>query len=108
MMQITISVVVPTFKRGQLLKNCLQHLVNQTLEKELYEIIIVSDGPDTESQKIVVEFSTKTRASIRFLSLSNNKGPAAARNLGWRNANGTLIAFTDDDCLPDTYWLQNI
>jgi GT2 family glycosyltransferase len=33
------------------------------------------------------------------------KGPAAARNAGWRRARGAIIAFTDDDCIPDRDWL---
>ncbi len=40
--------------------------------------------------------------------MPQKKGPAAARNFGWRRANGVLIAFTDDDTLPDTDWLKNL
>lgn len=108
MMQIKISVVVPTYKRPELLRKCLHQLVNQALEKQQYEIIVVSDGPDTQSQQVVNEQTTNQSANIRFLSLANKKGPAAARNRGWQNADGILIAFTDDDCLPDREWLQNI
>lgn len=36
------------------------------------------------------------------------KGPAAARNFGWLNARADIIAFTDDDCLPDENWLSEI
>lgn len=46
--------------------------------------------------------------SLRFLSLSEKKGPAAARNYGWLNARGKIIAFTDDDCLPEPNWLKEI
>jgi GT2 family glycosyltransferase len=37
--------------------------------------------------------------------VTQTHGPAAARNLGWRTARGAVIAFTDDDCLPDSDWL---
>jgi glycosyltransferase involved in cell wall biosynthesis len=96
-MQIKISVVVPTYKRPELLRSCLKCVLNQKLEKQQYEVIIVSDGPDFESKKVVTELSKETSANVRFLSLTTKKGPAAARNLGWQNASGTLIAFTDDD-----------
>src|SRR5207248_10211948 len=33
-------------------------------------------------------------------------GPAAARNAGWRAARGEVIAFTDDDTVPDPGWLR--
>ena len=35
------------------------------------------------------------------------KGPAAARNAGWKIAKGKLILFTDDDCIPATDWIKN-
>jgi glycosyltransferase involved in cell wall biosynthesis len=102
-----ISVVIPTYNRPSLLKNCISSLCDQTLGIELYEIIIVSDGPDKESKKVVLEFAEKHN-NIIYLSLPEKKGPAAARNLGWQNAKGVLIAFTDDDCLPDALWLDAI
>ena len=107
-MEITISVVVPTYNRPQLLKNCLRNLCNQALDQNLYEIIVVSDGPDNETNAMVAQYKMLTKARIHFLSLPTKKGPAAARNLGWQNATGVLIAFTDDDCLPATDWLQSI
>jgi glycosyltransferase involved in cell wall biosynthesis len=47
--------------------------------------------------------------SLFCWSLPKKRGPAAARNFGWRNARGKLIVFVDDDCLADerlaeTYW----
>ncbi|WP_018617163.1 glycosyltransferase [Segetibacter koreensis] len=107
-MEIAISVVVPTFQRPQLLISCLRHLCRQTLEREKYEVIIVSDGPDVLAKQIVAEYRTCSSLNIKFLSLPVKKGPAAARNLGWQNAHGILIAFTDDDCLPDKKWLESI
>lgn len=107
-MEIKISVVVPTYKRSGLLRNCLWNLCHQTLNKENYEVIIVSDGPDDESREVVNEYEQVGNTNIRFLSLPAKKGPAAARNMGWKNAHGILIAFTDDDCLPDATWLENI
>lgn len=107
-MKIEISVVVPTFLRPQLLISCLRRLCRQTLNTQKYEVIIVSDGPDILAKQIVAEYQACRSVNIRFLSLPAKKGPAAARNLGWQNANGILIAFTDDDCLPEKTWLENI
>jgi glycosyltransferase involved in cell wall biosynthesis len=44
---------------------------------------------------------------LSYLPAWDTSGPAAARNLGWRSASGEIIAFTDDDCLPDGSWLAN-
>jgi glycosyltransferase involved in cell wall biosynthesis len=105
-MNINISVVVPTYRRPHLLRKCLDALRRQTYPTSEFEIIIVSDGPDQMTQHVVDSFS-KDGHSIRYLHLPTKKGPAAARNLGWQMANGSLIAFTDDDCLVDSTWLEN-
>lgn len=68
----------------------------------------MSDGPDPETQKLIRGFAKNRVTSLRFLSMPAKKGPAAARNYGWLNARSNIIAFTDDDCLPDRYWLKEI
>ena len=44
-------------------------------------------------------------SAARVVRLEPGRGPAAARNAGWRAATGDLIAFTDDDCLPASGWV---
>ena len=46
--------------------------------------------------------------AVRFLRLDRIAGPTAKRNLGWRQAGAPLIAFTDDDCRPDSTWLERL
>ena len=43
--------------------------------------------------------------ALRYLRPAEGRGPAAARNCGWHAARGALIAFTDDDTVPDRDWL---
>ena len=105
---ITVSIVVPTYRRPKLLINCLKALLLQKFDKHSYEIIIVSDGPDDDTAQVLKEWQTYDHPTMRYLPLPQKKGPAAARNYGWLNAKGSIIAFTDDDCLPDPHWLQEI
>jgi glycosyltransferase involved in cell wall biosynthesis len=100
-----ISVVIPTYKRPDLLLTCLQHLELQTLDKALFEVLVVSDGPDEKTRLAVDTYNRASAMKIIYLSTPEKKGPAAARNMGWRNALSPLIAFTDDDCRPETGWL---
>jgi glycosyltransferase involved in cell wall biosynthesis len=44
---------------------------------------------------------------MRYLPALHSRGPAAARNLGWRKARGGIIAFIDDDCIPSSGWLKS-
>jgi glycosyltransferase involved in cell wall biosynthesis len=103
-----VSVVIPTYRRPQLLRKCLQALLQQRLDKTQYEIIVVSDGHDAETEKLVKEWEAYTYPALQYIALPYKKGPAAARNLGWLSAKGNIIAFTDDDCIPDVHWLTEI
>jgi GT2 family glycosyltransferase len=46
--------------------------------------------------------------ALTILPSEVNTGPAGARNRGWHAAQVELIAFTDDDCVPDPGWLRSI
>ncbi|ASZ13823.1 glycosyltransferase [Chitinophaga pendula] len=107
-MAISISVIVPTYKRPRLLMQCLQALAAQDFDKSAFEVIIVSDGPDTLAKQLVLSWKHSGVLQVEYLPLPAKRGPAAARNLGWQRARGTLIAFTDDDCQPDIHWLQQL
>lgn len=107
-MSIIASVIIPTYRRPQLLHKCLEALLQQQFDRSTYEIIVVSDGPDDETKKEVERFAGYDKPLVRYIALPQKKGPAAARNLGWQSANGYVIAFTDDDCLPQKTWLQNM
>ncbi|HEU5098681.1 MAG TPA: glycosyltransferase [Roseiflexaceae bacterium] len=43
---------------------------------------------------------------VRYVPVAGAHGPAAARNAGWRAARGAIVAFTDDDCIPDSGWVR--
>lgn len=106
-MSIQISVVIPTYKRPDLLVKCLTALSTQELDKSAFEVIVVSDGPDQLTQYRLARWLNKRKINIRYLHTHEKKGPAAARNLGWLHAKAPLIAFTDDDCIPDKKWIKS-
>lgn len=105
------TVVIPTYQRPALLLNCLNALAGQRLPRDQYEIIVVDDGNSSETEAAVTQFARQTAQSggpleVRYLGQPERRGPAAARNRGWRAARGRVIAFTDDDCLPQPEWLS--
>ncbi|XRO76583.1 glycosyltransferase [Methanocaldococcus sp. 10A] len=99
-----VSIVVATYNRKDKLEKCLNALVSQTFPQEDYEIIIVDDG----STDGTYEFLKKKQKEIKNLRVfrQNNKGPAAARNLGIKNAKGKIIFFTDDDVIVPSNWIE--
>src|SRR6476660_7073335 len=105
-MKRKVSVVVPTYRRPELMMNCLKALSKQDLAKNDYEIIVVSDGPDAATSEMMHSINHLLLPYVQYITLNKNSGPASARNAGWKKANGELIAFTDDDCSPSHGWLS--
>ncbi|NLN59375.1 MAG: glycosyltransferase [Deltaproteobacteria bacterium] len=97
-----ISIIVPFYRAGKYIEDCIQALLTQDFPSDLYEIIMVNNNSPDQSAEIV-----KRYPRIRLLSQSR-QGSYAARNLGIAEATGDIIAFTDSDCVPAVDWLRNI
>lgn len=97
------SVVVPTYNRPERLANCLEALAAQDYPRDRTEVVVVDDGSPDVMDSVVAPFHSKLSVA---LIRQENAGPAAARNAGAERAQGTLLAFTDDDCMPSPDWLS--
>jgi len=106
-MSLRASVVVPTYRRPELLERCLAALVAQDLDPHLYEIVVADDGAEARVRHLVARWGAKTGGAplVRYVAVTGTRGPAGARNRGWEIASGEVIAFTDDDTVPRTSWL---
>lgn len=109
MLKLQVSVVVPTYKRPDLLRRCLEALLAQSLVPTAYEIVVVDDAPTPETRYLVEGLASITRGvpALHYLTAPDTQGPAGARNRGWRFAAAPIVAFTDDDTVPDRDWLWN-
>lgn len=101
-----VSVVVPTCNRPDLLERCLASLLAQDFDTDQSEIIVADDAASDATRREVEAIAGKTAVALRYLPVRGAHGPAAARNLGWREARGEIIAFTDDDTIPQRDWLK--
>lgn len=98
---LKISVIVPTCRRNELLAQCLAQLAPGQQRFSNYEVIVTDDGASAESL-------LKEKFPWARWIKGPGDGPAANRNNGARTATGDWLAFTDDDCLPDAGWLEEI
>ncbi|HEY9178940.1 MAG TPA: glycosyltransferase family 2 protein [Flavipsychrobacter sp.] len=93
-----ISVVIPAYNAADCIGTAIESCLRQTVPP--FEIIVVDDGSTDETAKVAAQYQ-----QIRFISLSENSGPSAARNKGWDIATGDIIAFLDSD---DTWHPQKL
>jgi cellulose synthase/poly-beta-1,6-N-acetylglucosamine synthase-like glycosyltransferase len=68
-------------------------------------MIVVDDASTDDTWDSLCRLAASNRVPLRPLRTPHNSGPAAARNVGWRASQGRLVAFTDDDCVPQPGWL---
>lgn len=102
-----VSVVIPTYKRNQLLKRCLESVAKQKFSSDEYEIIVADDAADAATKNLVSDFALNyIFLKFKYVALTSSHGPAAARNAGWRQAQADIVAFIDDDCIAEPGWLS--
>jgi glycosyltransferase involved in cell wall biosynthesis len=99
----TFSIVIPTRGRASQLEGCLQAVARLDFPSERFEVVVVNDGGDPETDAVVGDWAGKAPLTTRATAA---EGPSAARNAGIDTARGTFIAFTDDDCEPESGWLR--
>jgi len=101
-----VSVVVATHNRPARLERLLESLSAQRLERHQFEVIVVDDASEQQTGQLLARWETEAALPLRTIRLEAPRGPAAARNAGWRSARAALVAFTDDDCAADPGWLS--
>ncbi len=93
-----ISVVAPAYNAQNTLDVCLQSLLDQTLSRTKYEVIIVDNGSTDKSRDIIRTYP------VTYL-FEPVPGSYRTRNAGVRIARGDVLAFIDCDCVADRAWL---
>ncbi|MEG4026028.1 glycosyltransferase [Microcoleus sp. S13C4] len=101
---LTISVVIPTYRRPKDLARCLYALKKQKVPT--YEVLVVVRDTDTETWTFLQTFNPEL-LPMRTVTV-NVSGVVAAMNAGMDATSGDIIAFTDDDAAPHTDWLERI
>jgi glycosyltransferase involved in cell wall biosynthesis len=89
------SIIIPTFNRKDVLRKCLHALDKQNFVHP-YEIILVDDGSNDGTRESVEELQKSLSIPLTFLR-QENKGPAAARNLGIKKCSGKILLIMGDD-----------
>jgi GT2 family glycosyltransferase len=79
-------------------------LERQTLPAERFDVVIVDNASPDDTPAHVAALVAASPLRIRSL-VERKRGPAATRNTGWRSSTARVIAFIDDDCVPEPGWL---
>jgi O-antigen biosynthesis protein len=100
-----ISVVLCTRDRPKRVADCIRQVARQ--QYPAYEIVVVDNAPADRAAVPAVLKSIDTPVSVRYV-LEPRGGLSWARNAGWNAATADIIAFLDDDEIPDEHWLAEL
>lgn len=104
---VSVSIIICTRNRAASLQRTLQALGNLELIPSLHvEIIVVDNGSTDGTRAVVSDCAREARPTVRY-EHEARPGLSVARNRGIAAASGTLLLFTDDDCLPDRTWVTS-
>ncbi len=88
-----ISVVIPVYNQEKYIERCIRSVLNQNIDKDLYEIVVVNDGSTDNSLKILKKYSNV----INLINSEDNKGLPAALNTAIQSCKSKYVIRVDSD-----------
>lgn len=103
---IKISAIICTFKRPEYLRQAVTSLCKQTLPCAEYEIVVVDNGVDPETEHVVTSLRNG-EVNLHYVT-EPMVGLSRARNKGLAKACGRYVAYLDDDARAEERWLESL
>ena len=97
-MKQLVSIIIPTFNRGNLIKETLDSIINQSHAN--WECLVIDDGSTDNTEEILQKYINKD-PRFQFYKRSHEliKGVSVCRNIGFKISKGEFINFVDSDDL---------
>ncbi len=108
-----VSVIVPTYKPGDYLRECLNSLTRQDMKTEDFEVLLILNGCNEPYYSSINSWINGLRkdghhcSNIRVIQ-TDEPGVSNARNIGMENAMGEYFCFVDDDDYVSSTYLTGL
>lgn len=103
-----ISVIIPSYKPGDYLWECLDSLCDQSLDRKVFEVVIVLNGCNQPYADQIQEYISGHQTHCILLIKTDRSGVSNARNIGIEAARGEYLTFVDDDDIVSPTYLENL
>lgn len=97
-----LSVVIPAYNEEKLIAKCLKSILNQTVDRKDYEVLVIDNNSTDDTPEIVKKLGLNT------IVYKERRGAIWAKQFGANKAKGDIIVITDADSIADKDWLENI
>jgi len=102
---VELSVIIPTRNRVKLLKKTISSLLDQTMNKENYEILVIDNGSSDNTKNMVESFMDKINIKYFY---DDNPGLHTGRHKGLEESKSDVLVYCDDDIEALPTWLEGI
>jgi glycosyltransferase involved in cell wall biosynthesis len=102
-----VTVAVAVYERPAYLPGLLAALAVQATTATV-EVVLADDGSSDDTWPVLCDLVAGTPLPVAALRLAHSGGPSVPRNTAVAYGRGPLLAFTDDDCLPERRWLAEL
>ncbi len=94
----SLTVIIPTYNRAEILEKCLESLAKQTLPLDAFQVVVADDGSRDDTRKRAERFLKDVFPKMRYL-WQENSGQNAARNRAIQESEGDILLFINDDTI---------
>lgn len=102
-----ISVVIATYNRRPLLERTLRALEQQRVPRDRFEVVVANNGSTDGTAELLADAQARRAIDLRVVDVAE-PGKSVALNAAFPHARGGILAFTDDDVVPEPGWLAAI
>lgn len=104
---ICLSVITPCLNGSRFIDDFFSAFERQNANAGRYEIVVVDNGSEDDSFRILQGYAEKLE-NVHAYQFVGKRSSYAARNFAIEQSHGSVLAFTDIDCLPNDQWLDGI
>lgn len=94
---VQFSIIIPAYNSENFIENCLYSALNQSIERENFEVILLVDDCSTDSTFSIASRLATNYKNLKVKKTPHNSGPGIARNIGLSHAIGRWVIFVDSD-----------
>ena len=103
---IKLSVIIPTRNRHNYLRDVLASIEKQTLDRNLFEVLVIDNGSTDNTPNVVEEFKDKLPNLVYVYE--DKAGLHEGRHAGYRTAKSDILVYADDDIIAFPTWLEGV
>lgn len=99
-----LTIIICTYNRGLILKECLESLKNQTACSSKYSVLIIDNNSNDATKKIAYEIISKNQ-NFSYI-MEEHQGLSHARNRGYKEAMTPWVSYVDDDAKAHSNYVE--